>query len=85
MKITDQLIKGKYLAKNAIRTFNGDFTDEDTGEIVTIERNEIIAKRGTYIDLITISLLRENGITDIEVSDECRLGTWVNNFTKWEV
>ena len=43
-------IIGKYLAANVLRTWNEDFVDDDTGEVVTIERNEILFERGKYID-----------------------------------
>lgn len=33
---------GWYLAEPAYRKWNEDFMDEDTGEVVSIERNEII-------------------------------------------
>lgn len=39
-------IIGKYLAANVLRTWNEDFVDDDTGEVVTIERNEILFERG---------------------------------------
>ena len=40
----------KYLAEPAIKTWTEDFVDEDTGETTSIERNEVIFDRGTYID-----------------------------------
>lgn len=39
-------IIGKYLAANVLRTWNEDFVDDDTGEVVTIERNEICLSAG---------------------------------------
>ena len=33
---------GRVLAKRILRTWNEDFVDEDTGDIVSIERNEIV-------------------------------------------
>lgn len=35
-------IVGKFLASNVLKTWNEDFIDESTGEVVTIERNEIL-------------------------------------------
>lgn len=43
-------IVGKFLASNVLKTWNEDFIDESTGEVVTIERNEILFERGSYID-----------------------------------
>lgn len=36
----------KYLVKPLRRTWNEDFTDEDTGEVVSIERSELVADVG---------------------------------------
>ncbi len=44
-----------YLAEHAIRKWMEDFNDEDTGEVVSIERNEIIAPMGDQLTPITIS------------------------------
>ena len=47
---------GKYLAKRLLRTWQEDFVDNDTGEVVSIDRNEIIADRGQLItgDLLAV-------------------------------
>ena len=37
---------GKYLPKRVFKTWNEDFIDEDTGDVVTIERNEVLMERG---------------------------------------
>ena len=37
-----------YLAKRVLKTWEESFIDEDTGETVTIERNEILFDRGTH-------------------------------------
>lgn len=42
-------IIGKYLAANVLRTWNEDFVDDDTGEVVTIERNEILLDRKSVV------------------------------------
>lgn len=63
----------KYLPKNVLKTWKEDFIDEDTKEIVTIERNEVIVQRG----LITQEKLQEimfaiqaGDIEDVEVSED---------------
>ena len=40
----------KYLAECAVKTWTENFIDQDTGEKVPVERNEVIFDRGTYID-----------------------------------
>jgi DNA-directed RNA polymerase subunit beta len=43
-------IVGKKLAASVLKTWVEDFVDEDTGEVVSIERNEIIIDRETVIE-----------------------------------
>lgn len=78
---------GKYLAKRVLKTWNEDFIDEDTGEIVTIERNEVIFERGTYIDndmLTQINFcIQCEDITEVEVSSQCRLATLNKRGNLW--
>lgn len=40
---------GMYTAKRVLRTWTEDFIDQDTGEIVTIERNDMIMERGVLL------------------------------------
>jgi DNA-directed RNA polymerase subunit beta len=40
---------GKKLAARVLRTWVEDFVDEDTGEVVSIERNEVVMERDTSI------------------------------------
>ena len=41
---------GRKLAARVLNTWHEDFVDEDTGEVVSIERNEIILDRDTVLD-----------------------------------
>jgi DNA-directed RNA polymerase subunit beta len=41
---------GKKLAARVLRTWVEDFVDEDTGEVVSIERNEVVMERDTVLD-----------------------------------
>ena len=41
---------GRRLAARVLNTWHEDFVDEDTGEVVSIERNEIILDRDTVLD-----------------------------------
>ncbi|MFM1857433.1 MAG: DNA-directed polymerase subunit beta [Bacteroidota bacterium] len=53
---------GKRLAARVLRTWVEDFVDEDTGEVVSIERNEIVMERDTVLDEEAIET-----ITSLEV------------------
>lgn len=76
---------GKYLAANLLRGWTEDFVDEDTGDVVTIERNEIIEQRGELIDgelLARIQFhIQAGDISEVEVSNQKRLaymGSYAN-------
>lgn len=66
-----------YLAKRVLKTWEESFIDKDTGETVTIERNEILFDRGTLIDQDTLAKIRfsmeADGIKEVEVSNQNRL------------
>lgn len=66
-----------YLAKRVLKTWEESFIDEDTGETVTVERNEILFDRGTLIDQDTLAKIRfsmeADGIKEVEVSNQNRL------------
>ena len=52
IKVTKKNIKeaiGRRLAANIMKTWTEDFVDEDTGEVVSLERHEIIIQRETLI------------------------------------
>ncbi len=48
---------GRKLAARVLRSWVEDFVDEDTGEVVTIERNEIILERDIILDEDNIQLI----------------------------
>jgi len=50
---------GRKLAARVLRKWTEDFVDEDTGEVVTIERNEIIIERDVELDEENIQLVVE--------------------------
>ncbi|HMQ48614.1 MAG TPA: DNA-directed RNA polymerase subunit beta [Saprospiraceae bacterium] len=50
---------GRKLAARVLRSWTEDFVDEDTGEVVTIERNEIILERDVVLDEDNIELIIE--------------------------
>lgn len=43
-------MKGSYLAERVLRKWSEDFVDEDTGDVVSIERKEILFEKGLLID-----------------------------------
>ena len=52
---------GQKLAARVLKTWVEDFVDEDTGEVVTIERNEVIIDRETILDNSHIDDIIESG------------------------
>lgn len=68
---------GRFIARRALKTWTEDFIDKDTDETISIERNEILFERGTYIDQDVLSSIRfylqEGSLTEIEVSNQKRL------------
>lgn len=78
-----QEMLGKFLAKRLLRTWKEDFADEETGEIVSIDRNEIIAELGQLIDgnlLAQIQFYMQAGeITEVTVSNQKREAFVVEN------
>ncbi len=60
--VTDKNLKkaiGRKLAARVLRKWIEDFVDEDTGEVVTIERNEIIIERDVVLDEENIDLIKD--------------------------
>ena len=54
-------VLGKKLAARVLHTWNEDFVDEDTGEVVTIERNKVIIDRETILENSHIEEIIESG------------------------
>lgn len=77
-------MQGMFTANRVIRSWSEDFHDEDTGEVVTIERNEIILERGVFLDpnaLQTISFhLSAGDIKEVEVTNQERKGVFNENY-----
>ena len=61
---------GKTLAARVLKSWNEDFVDEDTGEVVTIERNEVIIDRETVLENKHIDDIVESGAQNILVHKE---------------
>jgi len=56
---------GQKLAARVLKTWVEDFVDEDTGEVVTIERNEVIIDRETILENSHIDNIIESGTQTI--------------------
>ena len=54
-------VLGRKLAARVLKTWHEDFVDEDTGEVVSIERNEIVFDRDTIIEKDHIETIIESG------------------------
>ena len=63
-------VVGRKLAARVLKTWIEDFVDEDTGEVVSIERNEIILERDVIVDEDKLELILENGIESIILQKE---------------
>ncbi len=61
---------GRRLAARVLKTWIEDFVDEDTGEVVSIERNEVIVDRETILDDIHIDLIVDAGVKSIILHKE---------------
>jgi DNA-directed RNA polymerase, beta subunit len=63
-------VVGNKLAARVLKTWNEDFVDEDTGEVVYIERNEIVIDRETILAEHHIDQIIEAGVSTILVHKE---------------
>jgi DNA-directed RNA polymerase subunit beta len=63
-------VVGRKLAARVLRSWIEDFVDEDTGEVVSIERNEIIIERDTILEDGHIDQIIDSGVKSIIISKE---------------
>ena len=56
---------GRKLAARVLKSWNEDFVDEDTGEVVSIERNEVIMERETELTEDNIGEILDSGASTI--------------------
>jgi len=63
-------VVGRKLAARVLNTWHEDFVDEDTGEVVSIERNEIVLDRDTIIDKDNIEEILEAGVKTVLLHKE---------------
>ena len=73
VKVTKSGLKklvGRKLAARVLKSWIEDFVDEDTGEVVSIERNEIIVDRETVIEKEHLDMIYESGAKSILLHKE---------------
>ena len=63
-------VLGRKLAARVLKTWFEDFVDEDTGEVVSIERNEIVLDRDTILEKEQIEEIVESGSKTILLHKE---------------
>ncbi|RMA56695.1 DNA-directed RNA polymerase subunit beta [Ulvibacter antarcticus] len=61
---------GRKLAARVLKTWHEDFVDEDTGEVVSIERNEIVLDRDTVLEKDHIDEILDSGSKTILLHKE---------------
>ena len=64
---------GRKLAARVLKTWHEDFVDEDTGEVVSIERNEIILDRDTVLEKEHVEEILDSGSKTILLHKEDNL------------
>ncbi|MBU0764290.1 MAG: DNA-directed RNA polymerase subunit beta, partial [Bacteroidetes bacterium] len=63
-------ILGRRLAARVLKSWIEDFVDEDTGEVVSIERNEVIIDRETVLDNDHVDMIVDSGAKTILLHKE---------------
>ncbi|MCC8036529.1 MAG: DNA-directed RNA polymerase subunit beta [Bacteroidales bacterium] len=61
---------GRKLAARVLRTWMEDFVDEDTGEVVSIERNDVVIDRETVLEEEHIQEILDSGVSTILLHKE---------------
>ncbi|MBL7761926.1 MAG: DNA-directed RNA polymerase subunit beta [Chitinophagaceae bacterium] len=61
---------GRRLAARVLRSWVEDFVDEDTGEVVSIERNEIVLERDSILDEEAIDMVVDMDVKSVFIQKE---------------
>lgn len=73
----------KFTTGRIVKSYAEDFTDEETGEVVSIDRNEILFERATLIDQDVLQkilfYMQAGDIKEVEVSNQRRAAFHVEN------
>ncbi len=73
LKVTKTNLKkavGRKLAARVLRTWVEDFVDEDTGEVVSIERNDVVIDRETVLSEDHIQEILDSGVSNVLLHKE---------------
>ena len=73
VKVTPENLRnaiGRKLAARVLKTWIEDFVDEDTGEVVSIERNDVVIDRETVLEEKHIDEILESGVKSILLHKE---------------
>ena len=73
VKVTRQSLeerKGQKLAARVLKSWTEDFVDEDTGEVVSIERNEVILDRESELTDEAIEIILDSNVPTILIHKE---------------
>lgn len=73
IKVTKSTLKksvGKKLVARVLKSWSEDFVDEDTGEVVSIERNEVIIDRETVLEEHHVDQILDSGTKTILIHKE---------------
>lgn len=97
-KISEVIVKTKdfkkmrdqFLAEKLVRKWNEDFVDDDTGEVVSVERSELILEKGTKLDDTAMSLINFHFQTGefktVQISNQRRSGELTKRMPSvWQV
>ena len=63
-------VMGRKLAARVLKTWVEDFVDEDTGEVVSIERNEVLLDRETLLEQEHVDLILDAGVKSVILHKE---------------
>ncbi|MGB0521801.1 MAG: DNA-directed RNA polymerase subunit beta [Flammeovirgaceae bacterium] len=58
-------VVGRKLAARVLKTWTEDFVDEDTGEVVSIDRNEVLMERDSEVEQSDVDLILDSGVDSI--------------------
>jgi DNA-directed RNA polymerase subunit beta len=61
---------GRRLAARVLRTWQEDFVDEETGEVVSIDRNEVLLERDSELKADDIEIIIESGLSTVILHKE---------------
>jgi len=92
IRTTDpELMYDKYLTEDVLKTWKEDFIDPDSGEVIALDRSQVLFKKGSLVTTDMIPEIRffqsAGDIYDIEVSNQQRLAkmVYLKGMTPWLV